>query len=397
MKIHVGQLFRTETCPDLKKCVSHRVLLRGFSGQKKKGNGFERRVSKEEKDRDLIGDELLERLQQENGEFRRGKPAWQLFLVFLSRQKCLAWVTISDGRSLSFDAILEPLTVHTAILNVLDTSVLLASCILSKDIDFKGDCSLQAFTKTYVTEPQANPDLEAFCSVHVSAENHEAQESWGMKVGSACKQSSTHKQDIATSSLKCRSSEKSGRIELPRECRSSKGALHHLCDTWDSFYTAIVGGLCEADPKPGSALRLENRYIKSSCRQSKVMRFLSHWMRKSARKVDATQTFELKFNQLQLNSQRVEEGKADSHIVLDKTLQSASECEQYWSASAASHSVINAPLSIKAADCIPVLVNSDHAEASIELLQDKIQHGLCNKVVDLKALAKRLVDVLVQN
>jgi hypothetical protein len=83
--------------------------------------------------RDFIGDEDLRSLQQQDGEFKCGKPTWQLFLVFLSHENCLDLVNIYDGENHSFGVILHPFTVHTTILHVLETNVLITPHIQSRD------------------------------------------------------------------------------------------------------------------------------------------------------------------------------------------------------------------------------------------------------------------------
>jgi hypothetical protein len=89
--------------------------------------------------RDFIGDKDLRSLQQQDGEFKCGKLTWQLFLVFLSHENCLDLVNIYDGENHSFGVILHPFTVHTIILHVLETNVLITPHIQSRDNSMKWD------------------------------------------------------------------------------------------------------------------------------------------------------------------------------------------------------------------------------------------------------------------
>jgi hypothetical protein len=200
MRNLVTKVFHKDKCPELKRFVSSRVLLSWFSGKKKRDktknnhiqNGFEikaskkeinrnligdkmlrkaseeemntdvirdevlRKDSKDEMNRDFIDDEVLRSLQQQYGEFKCGKPAWQLLLVFLSHENCLALVNIYNGENHSFGVILHPFTVHTNILHVLETNVLVTPHINPRDSDLEADCYVQAYTKTCENEAQKN-------------------------------------------------------------------------------------------------------------------------------------------------------------------------------------------------------------------------------------------------
>jgi hypothetical protein len=105
---------------------------------------------------DFIGDEEIRSLQQQDGEFKCGNPAWHLFLVFLSYENCLALVNICDGENHYFGVILHPFTMHTNILHVLETNVLVTPHINPRDNDLEADCYVQAYTKTCENEAQKN-------------------------------------------------------------------------------------------------------------------------------------------------------------------------------------------------------------------------------------------------
>lgn len=442
MRIHVSEVFHKDKCPELKRFVSSRLFLSGFSGKKKrdktgnnhKRNGVERRpckeeinknligdkalrkvseedmnkglsgdevlrkASTEEMNRDLIGDEVLRRLQHQDGEFKCGKPAWQLLLVFLSRENCMGLVNISDGENHSFGAILQPFTVHAAILHVLDTNVLITPCIYSRDSDVEGDCSVQACTKSCESEEQTNPDLEG----QDLAKAHETQGSSELKVGLAYTQSMLFEQDAVSSTVdsscpKQFRSSKSLANRKDRDYISAKGGLYLHCNTWDSFYLAIINNICKKESNTDASMRLETRYFKASHSQSKILRFLSRWMKKMSKKLDASHGFKLELNPSQLKAQLVDGNKTTLGLVLEKTSQLALECQQHCPISAASPFVPNASLSTEAGGCDPTFVDSHHAETFIESLDGKIQHELCNKEVDLRAIAKRLTDMLIQH
>jgi len=74
--------------------------------------------------------------------------------VFLSHENCLALVNIYDGENHSFGDILHSFTVHTTILRVLETNVLIAPHIQSRDNLLEGDCFVWACIKTCETEAQ---------------------------------------------------------------------------------------------------------------------------------------------------------------------------------------------------------------------------------------------------
>ena len=83
MKINVVLPFPREKFLNLRNIISSCVLLSGISGKKKYKTDHNHEqnepignVSKNKMDSDLLGDEVLMRLQQKSGEFRCGKPSW---------------------------------------------------------------------------------------------------------------------------------------------------------------------------------------------------------------------------------------------------------------------------------------------------------------------------------
>ncbi|KAH9310357.1 hypothetical protein KI387_025392 [Taxus chinensis] len=448
MKIHVVLPFPKEKYLDLRNIVSSCVLLSGFSGKKKKCKTennhkhfkAEGNVAREEMDKDLLGDEVLKRLQQQSEEFRCGKPAWQLLLVFLSHQNFMALVNISDKNNCSFGAILEPLTVHTAILHVLGGNFVFTPSIMPFQVaGFGGDCCEQLCAKTLAIEPQTDPNLEGqvndnfhnawgsrdtgfggcYCEqVCIKTCETEPQEdpnlegqvkdnfhnAWGsseMEVNLTYNQSFPHDQEPTPSSLSCSGPKKSvpsGPIsnKNSRENKSSKRGLDLQFDTWDSLYSATVGSSCK-NSNIVLATKLEDRYFKGSCRQSKILRFLSRWMKKMSKKFDAGHAFDIMFNQALSNSHPVEINKAATDLVLNKTSQPVAGFEQYCLVSTALHSTSNASLSIEVGECDSAAVELDHEKAFAQSLDEKIQHGLSSKEVDLRALAQRLTDVVIQH
>ncbi|GLJ30517.1 hypothetical protein SUGI_0604090 [Cryptomeria japonica] len=408
MKIHVVLPFPMEKFLNLRNIISSCVLLSGISGKKKyktdhshEQNELEGNVAKDKMDSDLLGDEVLMRLQQKSGEFRCGKPAWQLLLVFLARKNFLALVNISDKNNHSFGAVLEPLTVHTALLHVLGTKFSFTSNIPPKDSSFGGDCSELVCTKALETEPQAEPNLKG----QVIDNSRNACERSEMEVNLVYNQSLPCERELAPASM-CfggpKESVPSGPLsnKNSREHKSSKMGLDLQCNTWDSLYSAIVGGTCKTVSDVILATKLEDRYFKGSCRQSKILRFLSRWMKKISKKLDAGQAFDNLFNQAVLNSRPTEKNKATVDPVFKKTPQPLAECEQFCPRSTAFPSLSNASLSTEVGDCDSETVELDNEKAEkafAESLDEKMQHGLSSKEVDLRALAQRLTDVVIQH
>ncbi|XP_057836298.2 uncharacterized protein LOC131046555 [Cryptomeria japonica] len=400
MKIHVVLPIPKEKFLDLRNIISSCVLLSGISGKKKKyktdhnreQNELEGNVAKDKMDSDLLGDEVLIRLQQKSGEFRCGKPAWQLLLVFLARKNFLALVNVSDKNNHSFGAVLEPLTVHTAFLHVLGSNFLFTSNIPLKDTSFGGDCCELVRTKTLKTVPQAEINLKE----QVNGSSRNACKRSEMDRSLPCEQEQTPaslcfggpNESVPAGPLRNKNS---------REHKSSTIGLDLQCNTWDSLYSAIVGGSCKTASDVIFATKLEDRYFKGSCRQSKILRFLSRWMKKISKKLDAGQAFDNLFNQAVLNSCPTEKNKATTDLVLKKTLQPLAECEQFCPISTALPSLSNASLSTEVGDCDSETVELDNDKAFTESLDEKMQHGLSSKEVDLRALAQRLTYVVIQH
>lgn len=257
---------------------------------------------------------------------------------------------------------------------------------------------MQYCTKTCETKAQKNLDLER----QSVTKGHETQGSSEMKVDLPYSQLTLDKQEAVSSTLDCSCPKQSRSCDsiANRKNRgnlSSKGDRYLHCNTWDAFYLAIVKDLCKKESNTDSIMRLESRYFKASCNQSKVLRFLNRWMKKMSKKLDASQDFKLELNLSQLKGQLVDDNKTTSGLVLEKTPQLALECEQYSYISDTYPFLPTASLSTDAGECDPTFVDSHPAKTFIESLDDKIQHGLRSKEVDLKALAKRLTDMLIQN
>ena len=99
---------------------------------------------------------MLERFQQRHGEFVRGKPVWQLLLAYLSCQKCIALVTISDNGSHSH-AILDPFTVHIAFLYILNSNAqFTVTSISSIDDRVKVPCDVKENADNCLQASQGN-------------------------------------------------------------------------------------------------------------------------------------------------------------------------------------------------------------------------------------------------
>lgn len=213
--------------------VSERVLLR-CSISAKSGNKGE--------DMDGIGDEILKRLQQENGEFCQGKPAWQLILGFLSSKKCMALVIVSNGMPscLLLSTILEPLSVHVGMLYILDsTAELRITRTLSPTETTTGNFSQE--------------NLDHFDVVQVSQGINgltiAPQQDRIDVVSDKCKEQSAlckrkRKREIAfgVSSKRLKSSEVSADTPSQYDLQLLK------YNTWEPLYTAIVRSICKADP-----------------------------------------------------------------------------------------------------------------------------------------------------
>ncbi|GLJ44886.1 hypothetical protein SUGI_0944820 [Cryptomeria japonica] len=334
VKLHVAELFRKDKCPDLSSVICECVMLRNLiSGQKVEGIF------------DGIVDEMLERLQQRQCEFVRGKPVWQLLMAYLSCQKCIALVTVSDNGSHSH-AILDPFTVHTAFLYILNSNVQLAITSISST-----DNNVEV---PYVKE-NADNCLQAF------QENHEA-----------------NSKETVTSKL-YRRKRASTRYNLNQTMNSKrlKGSDLNIykCDTWDSLYSAIVLRLCKEDPSNielNPAIKLESRY--KSNQKSKILKLVSSWFNQNSRKLGVDHNVQLKNHN---EEESIEPSPVDTESIWTK-----GEGESYIHMDS---------------EHVDIILSSENAVSFIGSLEEKIQHGLSNMEVDLGALANRLVQLLVQS
>ena len=103
-----------------------------------------------------------------------------------------------------------------------------------------------------------------------------------------------------------------------REHKSSKMGLDFQCNTWESLYSAIARGSSKTTSDVLLARKVEDIYFKNSCGQSKNLRFLSRWMKKISKKLDAGQAFDNLFNHSNLNSFPVEKNNATTYLVFKK-------------------------------------------------------------------------------
>ncbi|KAH9310374.1 hypothetical protein KI387_025409, partial [Taxus chinensis] len=337
VKIRVDEIFRKDKCPDLSSVISECVMIRNLIP-----NAIH--CQEVEEDFEGIGDEMLERLQQKHGEFVRGKPAWQLLLAYLSRQKCMALVTVNGFLS---SAILDPFTVHSAFFYVLKSNVQLTiACISSTNNNVEVHCDVEE-----------NVDN----CLQVCKENHEAISKEKVKSG-------IHKTKRVSTTYN---------LDCTRNSKILKGSDLNInkCITWESLYSAIVWGLCKEDQSNvdhSRTIKLESRYVKSS-QNSKILRLLNCWFNQNSKKLDVDHNIQMK---IQEEEKLMEPTRIESEPLWDE-----GEGESY--------------ISTKSED-VNLILSSADAETFIGSLDEKIQHGISNMEVDLGALAKRLVEILVQ-
>lgn len=112
LKLHVNSLRTYDKGVRTEARVSRPILVNGFSGK----YGESQRKSH----KTCSADRILEQLAVESGEFmaKNSIPTWQVLLTFLYREGYWAWVSLSSGSRINMMGILQPLTVHSAILSV---------------------------------------------------------------------------------------------------------------------------------------------------------------------------------------------------------------------------------------------------------------------------------------
>jgi hypothetical protein len=107
----------------LKPFVAEKAMFDRFVG-----------MQEDENDRNSLGDYVLRQLQKEGCCFEAGKPLWQLFLIYLAREKRVAVADFRVNGAFYF-ATIEPLTLHLALLRVFEKKLIFDSLgCSSKDV-----------------------------------------------------------------------------------------------------------------------------------------------------------------------------------------------------------------------------------------------------------------------
>ncbi|XP_010261460.1 PREDICTED: uncharacterized protein LOC104600290 [Nelumbo nucifera] len=314
------------------------ILVHALSEEHGKGQ-------KKESSDDLFADKVLEMLWMETDGFMSVKsiPIWQLLLNFLSRGGYWALVSVAKDGGDSFMGILKPLTIHTAILSIVNSGY-------------------------------------SFCdSVH-----HSNQSSFSL-LGSAARTESDVSNDIAnlnhsngpTASQPGALSYKISSATDDAKRKRNRKHLKSLQDfTWSSFYQAVLNHF-EVD--------LEEVYFARKLDTSKKLRFLRCWMKQ----VKKSSCCQIERNVL----------KTDSHIQKEmegKFVGSQQEeCDQPVLSSHSNGETLLSGDSGVREDVDPIY-SLENLESFFGSIPQKIQHGLESADVDLGALAERLVESCIR-
>ncbi|XP_058100289.1 uncharacterized protein LOC131245088 [Magnolia sinica] len=321
--------------------VSDIVLLRGSSRE----CGKDQKIDMSSR---FFADKVLEILQTEASEFTAGKPAWQLLLSFLYRERYWGLVSISSGGGGgdSVMGILRPLTIHSAVLFIIDGGVGYDSNAIFS-LDF-----CKSVNKTNDDLSEANGDLNR-SDVFINSQG----------VGSSY-------------------SEGSGPADGKR--RRHKKQSNLLLDfTWSSFCEAVLTPSNEGTTNDiGSEMNLEEVYFARESNNSKKLRFLKCWMKQMKR---SSSHRRIKPDELKAQLDVKEE-------VEENAIGSQQESEPPISSSP---SVGDTSLSGSTNSEAPAVSSLETSESFFGSISQKIQQSLNSEEVDLGFVAERLVNLCI--
>ncbi|XP_038685357.1 uncharacterized protein LOC119985207 isoform X2 [Tripterygium wilfordii] len=307
------------------------ILVREFSGESVKNQG--------DSSVESLGDRVLQLLAAHMGDHKQRKsiPFWHILLSFLYREGYWAVVCISNGDEESHMGVLKPFTISSGFLLIIGDGL---NC---HDL-FNGSSGTnfaQLATKTDGTI--CKPKVDFFYS-------HGINESMSMP-----------------------SPSKKGATVGGGQGRKNKKDLHLLQDlSWNAFCKAAYQQF---------QVDLEDVYFSQGYKSSKKLKFLKCWIKQ----VRKSSHYDLTM------PDRFKPNEDIPKAVNDRLTELPEESEQPFPSSASVGEDASAGAS-RIQDEVALDFRSDTAESFFSNLHNKIEQGLESGWVDLRSMAKRLVN-----
>ncbi|MCO5583671.1 hypothetical protein L7F22_037584 [Adiantum nelumboides] len=218
-------------------------------------------------DRNLTGDYFFGQFHQQEGcFFEPGKPAWQLLLLHLAREERLAIIDIGST-NMAYVALLEPLSVHTALLTVVNNGWFLESQGSSIKEDLAQACGKILAVNDAVTHRTMKAETSQAISVEISSQGSQA-----------VKESQYLKDSECTGKPLCK---RKALTPLVSENRNSSNLDDQFVNQDRKKKVKQLRSSTQEEllQHPGK-VHLEELYTRS-IRRSKVMKVLCCWMRQT--------------------------------------------------------------------------------------------------------------------
>ncbi|XP_011622834.1 uncharacterized protein LOC18432729 isoform X1 [Amborella trichopoda] len=335
VKIHVHRVFSKDLSVNVERVVLAVFLLRGFAGKSRERNNVEACDPC-----GFVADRVLEKLRSKESEFMAGKPAWQLFLAFLTRKYYQALVSVTDKNGCSHMGVLDPFTAHSAILSIIDAG----SNHLQENAYLECGMSANSNQQNLVTDCQ----FEA--SIYVPLCTAE---------------------DVA---------ERRDRRHAERGERKLKLSSTLTNLTWDSFYKSVLKHFCGEQPETDTPLSLKDFYMMNGCKLSKKLRFLNCW----TKQIEKSSVFCESASIMDLRNSQKDDVDEDKEVTVMSTQSLPS-----------SESVADCTSLSQCQDDGSDILNSEDPETFFKSVSEKMAQGISDPEVDLGFLAGCLVELSI--
>ncbi|KAL5993579.1 hypothetical protein ACLOJK_014504 [Asimina triloba] len=323
--------------------VNDILLLRGSSGECQTNHNINM-------SNDFFADKVLKMLRMEASEFMEGKPAWQILLNFLYRESYLGFVSLSSSSGGdSVMGVLKPLTIHYAVLYIIDGD--------EHDLDTCSPNFCKFVNKRNGDSSKDDVDL--------------------------------NRPDLFINSQNLSPRGKEGSIAANIKKRKRQKHSNLLMDfSWSSFCKAVFdshsGITADISPK----INLEDVYFVRESNYSKKLRFLKCWMKQMEKSSFLKTNFD-ETNTRPDFKEEIEDRTMSSYQGIEPpSLQSSSVKESSHSGQEVSHSG-PAKEETSAVHCL------ETSETFYENISQKIQQSIDYVEADLGFVAERLVNLCI--